>query len=453
MHSPATASAALIPPQQQPQQRQFKHVILTPNHDRFSAHEPRRKRQRITVACNTCRSRKVKCDGLRPTCESCQKGKTTCAYGDNQGNDRPWAPSAPVYSRQEHRPDIVTSLAPTSGQRSSSPLESPGSSQGSTTRFLISAFNNDVNSPDFIFPQSTDTDPAVQDLPQRSPETSDEIRTPSKIRIPYFRWFGPTGIVPGFTKVLVDLRRSSSSPSSGSRPANTPAHHLRVDASPQETFSPPVSEASHSSAVFNHGMVPNMDILEHLLAIFFAYYGSHFPFYERNKFLISVRSENVPAVLLNSMCALAARFSTHPQVHRNPIYLSGEMFGDRAKQLVIVLLSVPSYDLVASLLMLSWYEYGCNRDVGFWMYTGMAIRMAQDLGMHKISEQTGRIESHEADGLESGLGHSNDHENTGKATEAYWNESSTLRLNLFWSIYFIDRIISLGNLSCQSLDL
>lgn len=191
-------------------------------------------------------------------------------------------------------------------------------------------------------------------------------------------------------------------------------------------------------------MVPNVDILEHLLAIFFAYYGSHFPFYERDKFLTSVRSKNAPAVLLNSMCALAARFSTHPQVHRNPIYLSGEMFGDRAKQLVIVLLSIPSYDLVASLLMLSWYEFGCNRDVGFWMYTGMAIRMAQDLGMHKISEQTSRDDIQDSDRLGSGLGQPNDHENVGKAAEAYWNESSTLRLNLFWSIYFIDRIISLG---------
>ncbi len=51
--------------------------------------------------------------------------------------------------------------------------------------------------------------------------------------------------------------------------------------------------------------------------------------------------------------------------------------------MVIVLVAVPTYDLVASLLMLSWYDFGCNRNVGFWMYTGMAIRMAQDLGMHK----------------------------------------------------------------------
>lgn len=122
----------------------------------------------------------------------------------------------------------------------------------------------------------------------------------------------------------------------------------------------------------------------------------------------------------------------------------GRYFGDRAKQLVIVLLAFPSYDLVASLLMLSWYEFGCNRDVGFWMYTGMAIRMAEDLGMHKISEH-----QNQDDALQSGpqkeSGHSDGQENPGKAGEGCWNEFD-LRLNLFWSIYFIDRIISLGKI-------
>lgn len=189
-------------------------------------------------------------------------------------------------------------------------------------------------------------------------------------------------------------------------------------------------------------MVPNADILDHLLDIFFAYYGSHFPFYERDKFLASVENKSVPAVLLNSMCALAARFSTHSHVHRNPIYLCGEMFGDRAKQLVIVLLAVPSYDLVASLLMLSWYEFGCNRDVGFWMYTGMAIRMAQDLGMHKINEHKTQDDVRQRS-LKGDREQSYNHRRVGKGGEECWNES-TLRLNLFWSIYFIDRIISLG---------
>jgi hypothetical protein len=155
-----------------------------------------------------------------------------------------------------------------------------------------------------------------------------------------------------------------------------------------------------------------------------------------------VRQQSVPAVLLNSMCALASRFSNDPRIRRDPVYLCGELFGNKAKQIIVVLLAVPSYDLVASLLMLSWYEFGCNRDVGFWMYTGMAIRMAQDLGMHKDHDEEYQIGKASAQNTVSSedivrLRESGEEE---KVDE----DENSMQLNLFWSIYFIDRIISLG---------
>jgi hypothetical protein len=269
-----------------------------------------------------------------------------------------------------------------------------------------------------------------------------------KIRIPYFRWFGPTGIVPGFTRVLVDLRKAGSekSASTTSPPTHTiyPAtSNFQMNPSSRGTHQLQ-SEEQPESLLFDidDEMVPNIEILEHLLMIFFDYFGSHFPFYQKDRFMDSVRSKSVPAVLLNSMCALASRFSHHPHIRREPIYLCGEIFGDKAKQLIVVLLAVPSYDLVASLLMLSWCEFGCNRDVGFWMYTGMAIRMAQDLGMHKGSEE--RVRSEKVTPPESnfpgGIEQPRENGDYGRVDD----EESSMQLNLFWSIYFIDRIISLG---------
>jgi hypothetical protein len=134
-------------------------------------------------------------------------------------------------------------------------------------------------------------------------------------------------------------------------------------------------------------MVPDAEILVQLLPIFFHFFSSHYPFYQKDRFMELVRQKSVPAVLLNSMCALASRFSSHPRIRCDPTYLWEELFGNKAKQIIVVLLAVPSYDLVASLLMLSWYEFGCSRDVGFWIYTGTAIRMAQDLGMHKRNDE------------------------------------------------------------------
>ncbi|KAI3572677.1 fungal-specific transcription factor domain-containing protein [Fusarium oxysporum f. sp. albedinis] len=41
---------------------------------------PPRKRQKIGLACEECRSRKVRCDGLRPECSACKRREKVCIY-------------------------------------------------------------------------------------------------------------------------------------------------------------------------------------------------------------------------------------------------------------------------------------------------------------------------------------------------------------------------------------
>ncbi|KAF2154433.1 hypothetical protein K461DRAFT_129337 [Myriangium duriaei CBS 260.36] len=48
-----------------------------PPHDK---HEPKQKRAQISVACEVCRRRKAKCDGVRPTCTPCQTRHLDCHY-------------------------------------------------------------------------------------------------------------------------------------------------------------------------------------------------------------------------------------------------------------------------------------------------------------------------------------------------------------------------------------
>ena len=50
-----------------------------------ASEQPRRKRRRIPLACNPCRDRKMRCDGRRPVCVSCQKRRKSdsCVYETN----------------------------------------------------------------------------------------------------------------------------------------------------------------------------------------------------------------------------------------------------------------------------------------------------------------------------------------------------------------------------------
>lgn len=82
---------------------------------------------------------------------------------------------------------------------------------------------------------------------------------------------------------------------------------------------------------------------------------------------------------------MAARFSALPVFEGKPAYVRGEEFSNKAKHLLVPLLNLPSYDVVASMLMIAWMEMATCHDVGLWMYTGMAVRMAEDMGMHKVS--------------------------------------------------------------------
>ncbi|KAL2824468.1 hypothetical protein BDW59DRAFT_162357 [Aspergillus cavernicola] len=53
-----------------------------------------RKRWRIAIACNECRDRKRKCDGVKPVCGSCAKRTSTtqCAWEEGR-NDKGWSHS------------------------------------------------------------------------------------------------------------------------------------------------------------------------------------------------------------------------------------------------------------------------------------------------------------------------------------------------------------------------
>jgi hypothetical protein len=133
------------------------------------------------------------------------------------------------------------------------------------------------------------------------------------------------------------------------------------------------------------GLTPLSKILFPLLDTFFEYYSCHFPFLSKDPFIRLVRDKKVPAILLNSMCAMAALCSDLPVFQDRPAYLRGEVFCNKAKYLLVPLLNMPSYEVLESILMITWMELATCHDVGLWMYTGMAVRMAEDMGMHKVN--------------------------------------------------------------------
>lgn len=83
------------------------------------------------------------------------------------------------------------------------------------------------------------------------------------------------------------------------------------------------------------------------------------------------------------MCAISARFSTHPLVNSEPPYLRGEKWAAPARDIAIKRYDEPSITIVTALLILGLHEFGTCQGGRSWMLGGMAMRMAYALQLHR----------------------------------------------------------------------
>ncbi|KAF9156850.1 hypothetical protein BG015_000028 [Linnemannia schmuckeri] len=117
------------------------------------------------------------------------------------------------------------------------------------------------------------------------------------------------------------------------------------------------------------------------------------------------------------MCAIAARFSTHPAVLASPPYLSGELFAVRVRAaLSRQVISEVTMSYLHTALLLSFYEYSSGRSLQGYHFGGMACRMAPELQLYDFRSKVHREDddggqySEEDDGEHDYRGYSTDTE-------------------------------------------
>ncbi|KAJ9475339.1 C6 transcription factor [Pseudozyma hubeiensis] len=275
-----------------------------------------------------------------------------------------------------------------------------------------------------------------------------------KIVLPFFRWFGTTANTPGYRKIKVGVLQDSEVPGTDElapalsadddAPENAASFGFTVRDDDQHlsltpgkmldesVLSPHPAQLASPGARFenkasssvtrelfeiNRPRYPRKDILEHLVTLFLTHFKpSWCPWMEADELKNGVENGSMPAILANAVCAVAARFSNRPELRKAPRKSSGDPFSEMAKILIIPLLSFPSIEVIEALILLSYSEFAAGSDSGLWMYVGMALRMAQDLGLqHEVSIQSIPNEKHQ--------------------------EKARL---LFWAVIGLDRITTFG---------
>ncbi|KAF9224716.1 hypothetical protein BS17DRAFT_45386 [Gyrodon lividus] len=226
-----------------------------------------------------------------------------------------------------------------------------------------------------------------------------------------------------------------TSPSSAMNPLTTATGPSTVIGNASTGHLPLTSAALDSDLA---SMLPEPAVQEHLLELYFTYVHAAFPILHKDAFWEGYRSmlnppadtpspasdqaqsrthtspapvfgkrRHVSPLLLLSMFGIAARYSSssspppsprpssptspHPP-EPTPMWTAGDNFLMLARTLLdnTYASSLPS--TVQSLLLLGYRELGIGAMAQAWAYIGMAVRMAQDLGMHRAADGWARVD-------------------------------------------------------------
>ena len=141
--------------------------------------------------------------------------------------------------------------------------------------------------------------------------------------------------------------------------------------------------------------------------------------------LNQISAGTVPPVLVLAVCAVAARFSTHPQVNSEPAFLRGEQWAAPARDIALKRYDDPTITILTVFLILGLHEFGTCHGGRSWMFGGMALRMAYALQLHREL----------------------DHDPLGQNNEKQTELSATdreIRRRTMWACFVMDRFNSSG---------
>ena len=293
--------------------------------------------------------------------------------------------------------------------------------------------------------------------------------------------------MPGFKQMVVKVKRSDTdngvrtstdggirSPSlNDPRPneRNTASIYSNTPAAVESDMRTPLNLPFYDTSP-----VPPSELITHLAHTFFTHLGCNYPFLQSDRFLKDLEEKQVDPVLVDAVCALAARFSTHSLLTQTQADGEkatpaeyGHAFAQRAKSALTDTFPCPSVAAAQAALLLAYNEFGEQRDSGLWMYLGISIRLAQDLGLHKLEGlryvgrdgPTPRMVKRDQRGSSSrSVAPTPTLQNTSaqpdqstldkpeaSAEQSDIEEARAVeqeRVDTFWAIFFLDRVISSG---------
>ncbi|KAI0512661.1 fungal-specific transcription factor [Xylaria bambusicola] len=290
-----------------------------------------KERKRLPLACIACRRKKIRCSGEKPACKHCLRSRIPCVY---KVTTRKAAPRtdymAMLDKRLKRMEDRIIKIIPKNEQ---------DTSVGNVVRGVVK--------------------PVLPGTLSQNKQQSGKKRVADE----------------AFGAELEHWARGSTRP--------------RMDGSGKPTVtSLQVHEAEESKLLFEGAeSLPPKDVQEHLAEVFFDnIYGQAYHLLHKPSFIRKLKAGTLPPVLILSVCAVSARFSTHPRFGTVNNFLRGEEWAAPARDIVIRRYEWPNITILTCLLLLGLHEFGTCHGGRSWSLGGQATRMAYALQLHKDLE-------------------------------------------------------------------
>ncbi|KAK4988451.1 hypothetical protein LTR50_003965 [Elasticomyces elasticus] len=286
-----------------------------------------KERKRLPLACIACRRKKIRCSGEKPACKHCMRSRIPCVY---KVTTRKAAPRtdymAMLDKRLKRMEERVIRIIPKEDQSN------------------LAAMGRAI-----VKPALTGPSPSLAGVKKRTAKQA----------------FGD-GLEEWAT----------------TRADNVPATSVVATALAQPSKGADVEKNKLSLEGAEH--LPSPEIQQHLSEVFFDFvYGQAYHLLHKPSFMRKLAAGTVPPVLLLAVCAISARFSTHPRVRTEPAFLRGESWASAAREIALRRYDSPNITILIVYLILGLHEFGTCQGGRSWMFGGMAQRMAYALQLHK----------------------------------------------------------------------
>ncbi|CAI7598227.1 unnamed protein product [Penicillium glandicola] len=322
-----------------------------------------KERKRLPLACIACRRKKIRCSGEKPACKHCTRSRIPCVY---KVTTRKAAP----------RTDYMAMLDKRLKRMEDRVIKTIPKDE---TRDMLSIGRSNVK-------PSAPTQPSKAQK-KRSAEEA-------------------------FEAEMDEWTRGDGRP-------------------PHETF--PMNreiKSTDGTGLLTEGaeFLPSLEIQEHLAEVFFdCVYGQSYLLLHKPSFMRRLKAGTIPPVLILAVCAVSARFSTHPQLNSDPPFLRGENWANPAAAIALSRHDEPNITILTVFLLLGLHEFGTCHGGRSWSFGGQALRMAYALQLHQELDQDPLLSQKNGNGSQLSF------------------TDQEIRRRTMWACYLMDRYNSSGS--------